>query len=99
MRSVVCSITPAPSTTAPERPAPPINDIGHTQSGAGAWLGRSSGPQAERGRLPARPGTPLKNTGHDYHGCLRVDVLGGSDLYQKIEGWAAAAMAAERSAP
>ena len=38
------------------------------------------------------PRTVRKNTGDDYHGCLRIDVLRGRDLYRKIEGWAAAVM-------
>src|ERR1700733_6790308 len=40
------------------------------------------------------PKTVRKNTGGDYHGCLRVDVLRRSALYRQIEGWATAAMAA-----
>jgi hypothetical protein len=40
-----------------------------------------------------RPTTVRKNTGEDYHGCLRIDVRRSTDLYRKIEGWAAAAMA------
>jgi hypothetical protein len=39
------------------------------------------------------PVTERRNTGADYHGCLRVDVRRSADLYGKIEGWAAAAMA------
>lgn len=38
------------------------------------------------------PQTVRKNTGDDYHGCLRIDVRRGSQLYRKIEGWASAAM-------
>jgi transcriptional regulator with XRE-family HTH domain len=38
------------------------------------------------------PRTIRKNTGDGYHGCLRIDVLRGTDLYRKIEGWAAAVM-------
>ena len=40
------------------------------------------------------PKTVRKNTGGDYHGCLRIDVLRSSALYRQIEGWATAAMAA-----
>jgi predicted transcriptional regulator len=40
------------------------------------------------------PRTVRKNTGDDYHGCLRVDVRRSADLYRKIEGWATAAMTA-----
>jgi transcriptional regulator with XRE-family HTH domain len=39
------------------------------------------------------PSTVRKNTGDDYHGCLRIDVRRSVDLYRQIEGWAAAAMA------
>jgi transposase len=38
--------------------------------------------------------TVRKNTGDAYHGCLRIDVHHGSDLYRKIDGWAAAVMTA-----
>jgi hypothetical protein len=38
------------------------------------------------------PRTVRKNTGDDYHGCLRIDVRRSIDLYRKIEGWATAAM-------
>jgi hypothetical protein len=40
------------------------------------------------------PKTVRKNTGVDYHGCLRIDVNRSSGLYRKIEGWAEAAMSA-----
>jgi predicted transcriptional regulator len=40
-----------------------------------------------------RPTTRRKNTGDDYHGCLRIDIRRSTGLYRKIEGWAAAAMA------
>ncbi len=38
------------------------------------------------------PKTVRKNVGDDYHGCLRVDVLGSADLYRQIEGWSRAIM-------
>jgi transcriptional regulator with XRE-family HTH domain len=38
------------------------------------------------------PRTVRKNTGDDYHGCLRIDVRRSVALYRKIEGWASAAM-------
>jgi hypothetical protein len=37
--------------------------------------------------------TVRKNVGETYHGCLRIEVRGGADLYRKIEGWATASMA------
>lgn len=39
------------------------------------------------------PTTTRKNTGDDYHGCLRVDVKQSCELYRKIEGWASAVVA------
>jgi hypothetical protein len=33
--------------------------------------------------------------GADYHGCLVVNVPHSAELYQKIEGWAWAAMCAQ----
>jgi transposase len=45
------------------------------------------------------PKTNRKNTGADYHGCLVIDVLRSADLYQVIEGWATAAMAAGAPEP
>jgi hypothetical protein len=38
-----------------------------------------------------------KNVGENYHGCLRIDVYRGADLYRKIEGWAATGMAGSRA--
>ena len=40
------------------------------------------------------PKTVRKNIGENYHGCLVVDMPRSADLYQKIEGWACAAMCA-----
>jgi hypothetical protein len=37
--------------------------------------------------------TIRRNTGEGFYGCLRIDVRRSADLYGKIEGWAAAAMA------
>jgi transposase len=39
-----------------------------------------------------RPTTVRKNTGDDYHGCLRIDVRRSTAFYRKIEGWAIASM-------
>lgn len=44
------------------------------------------------------PKTVRLNVGDDYHGCLRIDVRRCSVLYRRIEGWARAAMSAERQA-
>jgi len=45
-----------------------------------------------------KPQTARKNTGTDYHGCLRVEVRRSIDLYRQIEGWASAVMACQLSA-
>jgi hypothetical protein len=39
------------------------------------------------------PKTVRKAVGESYHGCLRVDVLKGGDLYRKIGGWTEGVMA------
>lgn len=39
------------------------------------------------------PKTVRKNSGENYHGCLRIDVLRSRHLYRQIEGWARGAMA------
>lgn len=44
------------------------------------------------------PRTVRKNTGDDYHGCLRLEVRRSAGLYRKIEGWAVAAMSAGQRA-
>jgi len=46
----------------------------------------------------SNPATLRKNTGSDYHGCLRIEVRRSASLYLKIEGWAAAAMAGSGTA-
>jgi transcriptional regulator with XRE-family HTH domain len=43
------------------------------------------------------PRTVRSNTGTDYHGCLRIDVLQSADLYRRIEGWVRAATGVEVS--
>ena len=66
------------------------------------WLGMT-GLEPAQFRRPTlkrhRPTTVRKNTGDAYHGCLRIEVMRSTGLYRKIEGWAAAAMAAEDRAP
>jgi transposase len=38
------------------------------------------------------PKTVRRNTGDEYHGCLRIDVQQSAGLYRRIEGWARAAL-------
>jgi transcriptional regulator with XRE-family HTH domain len=44
------------------------------------------------------PKTTRLNTGLDYHGCLRIEVLRCGQLYTRIEGWCAAVLAGPLSA-
>jgi transcriptional regulator with XRE-family HTH domain len=69
------------------------------------WL-EATGADPTQFRKPTlkrhNPQTVRWNVGDAYHGCLRIDVLRSADLYQRIEGWARAAMAgadAEFTAP
>ena len=62
------------------------------------WEKQSEAHQAAHESDPAKPPTKVhprttrKNIGEGYHGCLRITARRSSDLYRKIEGWAAAAM-------
>ncbi len=74
-----------------------VHESADTESAQRFWLDVT---QAQPGQF-RRPtlkrhnaATVRKNVGDDYHGCLRIDVRQSASLYQKIEGWAAAAMAA-----
>lgn len=61
------------------------------------WLAVTAASE-EQFRRPTlkrhNPKTVRKNSGADYHGCLRVDVRRGSVLYRRIAGWASAVMTA-----
>jgi hypothetical protein len=54
------------------------------------WEGLTGAPP-ERFKKPAlkrhHPRTIRRNVTEDYHGCLRIDVVKGGDLYRKLEGW------------
>jgi len=59
------------------------------------WQG-VTGLDAAQFRSPTlkhhNPKTVRKNTGPEYHGCLKIDVRRSSDLYRQVEGWAAASL-------
>ncbi len=61
------------------------------------WLGVTAA-RPDQFRKVSLTRTTRKNTGDDYHGCLRVDVMRSCELYRKIEGWASA-MTAGAEAP
>jgi transposase len=43
------------------------------------------------------PKTTRLNTGADYHGCLRIEILRSGQLYARIEGWCAAVFSGTES--
>ncbi len=73
-----------------------IHENADVESAQRFWL-EVTGATADQFLSPTlkrhNPRTVRKNVGENYHGCLRVDVRRGADLYRRIEGWAAAAMA------
>lgn len=72
-----------------------IHETADIESAQRFWLD-VTGVHPDQFRKPAlkkhNPKTARRNTGDDYHGCLRIDVRRSSELYRKIEGWASAAM-------
>jgi len=77
-----------------------IHESADVESAQKFWL-EITGASPDQFRTPSlkrhNPKTVRKNVGEDYHGCLRIDVRSSRDLYQKIEGWAGAAMAGDRA--
>jgi transcriptional regulator with XRE-family HTH domain len=61
------------------------------------WMDVTGAPPSQFSRPTLKrhnPKTLRKNVDDGYHGCLRIDVHRSADLYRRIEGWAAASMAA-----
>lgn len=75
-----------------------IHERADVESAQRYWL-EVTGASTEQFRRPTlkshNPKTVRKNTGDDYHGCLRVDVRRSSSLYRRIEAWSAAIMSDE----
>jgi len=73
-----------------------IHESADVEAAQRFWLD-ITGLEAGQFRPPSlkrhSPTTVRKNTGDEYHGCLRIEVLRSSGLYRKIEGWATATMA------
>lgn len=79
-----------------------IHESADVQAAQRYWqiVTEADGAQFRRPTLKRHnPRTVRKNTGDDYHGCLRVEVRCSTGLYRKIEGWAAAAISAGEMAP
>ena len=74
-----------------------IHETADVEAAQRFWLDATDA-QPSQFRRPVlkrhNPKTVRRNVGEAYHGCLRIDVRRSSDLYRKIEGWAAAVMVA-----
>jgi transposase len=76
-----------------------IHETADVEAAQRFWLELTGLPEEQfRGPTLKRhsPKTIRKNTGQDYHGCLVINVRQSAELYRRVEGWAAAAMAADR---
>ena len=75
-----------------------IHENADAQAAQRFWLGITEA-SLQQFRKPTikrhNPKTVRKNVGEAYHGCLRIDVLEGGDLYRRIDGWASAVMGAD----
>jgi len=75
-----------------------IHESADVEAAQRFWLERT-GLQPAQFRRPVlkrhNPKTIRKNTGDQYHGCLRIDVLSSIELYRQIDGWATAAIGGE----
>ncbi len=77
-----------------------IHESADVESAQRFWMdvtGASPGQFLTPALKRHNPKTVRKNVGENYHGCLRIDVRRGADLYRKIEGWATAGMAGRRA--
>ncbi len=73
-----------------------IHETAEIESAERFWLSvtRAHPEQFRKTSLKQQnPMTTRKNTGDDYRGCLRVEVMRSCELYRKIEGWASAVAA------
>jgi hypothetical protein len=76
--------------------------MSYVESAQRFWL-EVTGAAADQFRTPTlkrhNPKTVRKNTGDEYHGCLRIDVRRSSGLYRKIEGWSTAIVGGQLTLP
>ena len=79
-----------------------IHESADVESAQRFWL-EVTGASADQFRTPTlkrhNPKTVRKNTGDEYHGCLRIDVRRSSGLYRKIEGWSTAIVGGQLTLP
>jgi len=79
-----------------------IHESADVESAQRFWL-EVTGASADQFRTPTlkrhNPRTVRKNTGDEYHGCLRIDVRRSSGLYRKIEGWSTAIVGGQLTLP
>ncbi|HEY2641333.1 MAG TPA: hypothetical protein VGI66_15795 [Streptosporangiaceae bacterium] len=76
-----------------------IHETADVEAAQRFWLDLTGLPEEQFRRPTLKRRSPKairKNTGQDYHGCLVINVRQSAELYRRVEGWAAAAMAADR---
>lgn len=79
-----------------------IHESADVSAAQSFWLSVAQADPAQFRRPTLKrhnPKTVRKNTGDNYHGCLRIEVRRGAGLYQKLEGWARAVMTGEGRIP
>jgi len=72
-----------------------IHESGDVAAACRFWLEVTKASPEQFNKVSLKrhnPRTTRKNIGEGYHGCLLITAHRSSDLYRKIEGWAAAAM-------
>jgi hypothetical protein len=75
-----------------------IHESADVEAAQRFWLDTTQADPAQFRRPTLKrhnPRTVRKNTAESYHGCLRIDVLRGAQLYRQIEGWVRAVVLAE----
>src|SRR5262249_10499946 len=68
-----------------------IHESADVEAAQRFWEEVTGAPRNQFGRPTLKrhnPKTTRGNVGETYHGCLRIDVRRGGELYRKIDGWA-----------
>jgi hypothetical protein len=79
-----------------------IHESADVEAAQRFWLDATQADPAQFRRPTLKrhnPGTVRKNTAENYHGCLRIDVRRGAQLYRQIEGWVGAAVTIASDSP
>jgi hypothetical protein len=79
-----------------------IHETADAEAAQGFWVAITGADPAQLRRPSLKrhnPRTARKNTGDDYHGCMRLDVSRSAGLYREIEGWVRAAVSSQDTQP